>query len=429
MDKLEIKMIQDFIRSKSSYISQAKKLYDIFAGDLTTQLKERLRLDFVSDTSYKEALSRLSVINICPKVVNKLSKVYSQTYCLVKNERNQEELDQLMFDLQWEETRIKINKLLNLHQCVAFEPIYHELTESVFVRVLAAHQFLVYSNDSINPSRVTHFIKILDAETFAIYTDQEYVEIDIDGKVIQALPNEYGRIPFVYVTRSLDLMPKSFQDDIEMITLLPLLLTDANYALKYQAFSIIYTMNLEANNLELAPNTVWHLQSNGSEGDKPEIGHIKPTLSIDEVIKNITIQYALWLETKNLKSQNLTQNQSSVASISGVAKLIDDADANDDIEEQRKILNRAEEDFFELCGLKFNQPYLQETIVTFIPQSRMPELPSEKVDRIIKKYDAKLSTRIDAIKEANGFITDQEAIDYIAEIDAERKEDESVPVV
>jgi Mg/Co/Ni transporter MgtE len=59
----------------------------------------------------------------------------------------------------------------------------------------------------------------------------------------------------------------------------------------------------------------------------------------------------------------------------------------------------------------------------------MPELPSEKVDRIIKKYDAKLSTRIDAIKEANGFITDQEAIDYIAEIDAERKEDESVPVV
>lgn len=430
MEKSTIQELLQFIQSKSEYLDIQYRMFDVYNGNLTPYLKQRIRDDFKSDQSYSEAISRLSVINILPKIVNKVSKVYNQTYVSVKNERYQDEVDTFLWDTKFDEVRIQANKALNLSGCCALEPVYND--DYKFVRVLQAHQFLVYSMDDIDPNRITHFIKILkkgfNSCSYAIYTKDEYVEIDSSGKILHEEVNEYGVIPFVYIRRCSELMPSTPTDDWEMITLLPLLLTDANYALKYQAFSIIYTMNLDSKNLDLAPNTIWNLSSNGADGDKPEIGHIKPSLSIDEVLKNLSTQYTLWLETKNLKSQNITQGfGATVDSASGVSKLIDEADINDDLDTQRKILLRGEEALFELLAIKTGVSGFDETTITMIAESRVPELQSDKISRIIMKRDAGLITKVDAVREANSFNTQQEAEDYLKLIEAQEVvESESV---
>lgn len=418
MTKDEIKIILDYIDSKAAFTENAKKMTEIYSGNILPFLVSRLRSDFKSDTSFNEAKSRLSPINIFPKIVNKLSKVYSNSVCLVKNDNRQEEIDLFLWNLQMDSARIKINKMLNITGCCAFEPIFKDDGTSI-IRVLGGHQFLVYSNDEIDSNQVTHFIKFIDSG-YAIYSKEEYLEVDFEGTVLSVLPNPYGRIPFVYVSRSLDLMPRPANDDFEMITLLPLLLSDANFALKYQAFSIIYTMNLNTDDCELAPNTIWNLQSS-SQGDKPEIGHIKPSLSIDEVIKNIATQYSLWLETKNLKNSN-NQATLSAQSISGVSKLIDEADIDDDLQDQRMLLTRAEEDFFELCALKSGQDWIAESYCIMQAKSKVPELESDKIDRVIKKLSNNLITKVDAIKEISG-MNQEEAQIYVHLLQEESEED------
>jgi hypothetical protein len=266
---------------------------------------------------------------------------------------------------------------------------------------------------------------------YHVFTQNEFVEIDGTGKVLRTEPNPYTIIPFVYLKRdSIELMPRVGRDDYEMVTLLPLLLTDANFSLKYKAYSILYVLNAEAPNIELAPNAIWSFNSTGQDGDKVEIGQIKPTLAIDEVLNNISTQYTLWLETKNLKSPAISGAQGglSVQNMSGIAKVIDEADVTDDVTMQRNIFKDAERRLIrtiaimaEENGKEYN---LFDVQVSFDTKDVVPETPRDKIDRIVVKLENRLTSWTEAIKEANNMASlDSDAIEVIKQdILAEYKE-------
>jgi len=409
IEKATIEKLLEFIDSKKAYLDYAYKMYDIFNKNLSPYVYDRLITNFKSEQSRHEASTRLAPINILPKLVNKLSKVYNTAEVEVSadNERSLETVESFFK----KDYREKANLLLNLHSCCALEPVFSG--EEGFVRVLPAQDFLVYSDDPVNPSRVTHFIKIISTDRkksdciYHIYTADYWIEIDGEGTVIQEMENSYGEIPFVYLSRdSMELLPRNGRDDYEMVTLLPLLLTDMNFALKYKAYSILYVLNAEAPSLNLAPNAVWSFKSEGYEGDKVEINQITPTLAVDEVLKNITTQYSMWLETKNLKSPSFFGGSHSTQGLSGVAKIIDEADVTDDIAKQRSIMKEAEEKLYPLLSktLLLNKGTitdLSKVEVNFVSKELVPETPKDKVERVIAKVSNKLVSWDDAISEIN----------------------------
>ena len=363
----KIEELQAYIASKVDYLQYAYRMYDIYNKNISPYLEKRIQENFKTETSRKEASSRLCTVNLLPKIVNKLSKAYVDVR-IDNTSTNQVEVDNVLEKIDFKEKRLLINKMLNLNNCCAVEPVFLG-GDDLTLRVLPAHTFLVYSDDPLNPEKATHFIKIVSANysasstykqnsfanksflnncEFHIYDNESYAVVR-DNKLVSIAEHTYKEIPFVYIKKdTTELMPRSNKDDYEMVTLLPLLLTDNNFALKYKAFSIFYTVNCESTDMELSPNAIWSFQATGSESDKIEVGNLVPSLNTDEAIKNITTQYALWLETKNLKSPVFQETGTSNQSLSGIAKIIDEADVSADVSQQRDILSAAENKIFKL---------------------------------------------------------------------------------
>jgi len=453
MDNTEIQTILRYVESKIEYLDYAYKLYDIFNQNLTPYLKTRIRQNFKGKASKEEAVSRLSTINLLPKIINKLSKVYSGVE-ITYSADGQQDIEAAVKDFKLRKTQNLTNKMLNLGKCCALEPVFPEdLSKDPFVRVLPSHTFLVYSDDPLNPDEPTHFIKFVEApfeenpeqqvsmnnevnarvflqnSTIYIYSMDFFVEIK-KGQIGEIQENPYGVLPFVYLKRdTTELMPRSNQDDFEMVTLLPLLLTDSNFALKYKAFSIMYTVNLEAKNMELSPNAIWNFNSTGSDIDKVQIGELKPSLAVDEVLKNLTTQYALWLETKNLKSPTFQGGAMSTQSLSGIAKMIDESDVTDDVATQRDILAEGEEELFHLvenmAPIHRRAYSFGEVTVSFTPSNEMPEIPKERQERILELYDKGFSSKVRTLQDLHNLETKEVAENLYSEIMKEREKEES----
>jgi len=216
-------------------------------------------------------------------------------------------------------------------------------------------------------------------------------------------------------------MPEQDVDTFNMVTLLPLLLTDGNFAIKFQCFSIIYTMNLDAKNMTLSPNAVWQLKSTGTETDKPELGVIKPSANIPDILEWIRAQFSLWLESKNIKLKSFGNSTASVENASGIAKAIDAADVSQDLTYQRVIFTRLEADVFRLMGLLLGK---QITVATsFKMQNLVPETDKEKTEVIVLKKTNGLISSKQAIKEANRHMSQEEIQEMTKDIEGE-KEDE-----
>jgi len=411
-----IDKVLKYIKDSEAYLNTQYQIFDIYNGGITEHLIERLRKDMPSTSSVDNVISRLSPVNLLPKMVKKLSQVYSQSTVNLSNNNNMEQVEAIAWETKLGSVRVLANQMLNLFGCCAYEVVVKNNGQTL-IRVLGAHEFVVYSDDEIDPTTPTHFIKVLernsDKERYAIFTAEDYVEVT-GGKVTLETANPYGTIPFVYMKRdAITLMPKPRTDDIEFSILLPIMLSDINFALKYQAFSIIYTMNLDVEGLTMSPNSVWQLKSNGQEGDKPEIGTIKPNLSVDDALKNVTYQFSLYLDTKNIKSSFFTSQGQNAAGLSGIAKIIDNSDVSDDIEYQRTILTQAEEELWSILAIKTGLDSIANTSVQIVPVTIIPELQSEKEERLYKRYERGLITRIDLIKEMYGFSEDSEAQEYI----------------
>ncbi|MCB0370682.1 MAG: hypothetical protein KDD45_14975, partial [Bdellovibrionales bacterium] len=274
---MELNQIIKNVNSQVSQLSNYERLTDIYSGNLIEYVKAELSKE-MSAASFAVASQRIASINLFERIVNKLSKVYSDTpNRQTPDEKDQELLNQYVQDIDAQDVMSQAEILLNMNKTFALEPYLDNGTFKV--RVLAPYEFTVLSDDAKNPKKITHFVKFMGqtksksnktVNVYWIYTNEEFIIADSDGNILDAQLNPYGVIPFVYVNASrFKLKPKPDNDSYNNSILIPKLLTDLNYAVQYQSHSIMYGIDLDASNLKGNPDSFWSIQSSEGENKKP----------------------------------------------------------------------------------------------------------------------------------------------------------------
>lgn len=435
-----------------------KDLLQIYEGNLNVFVEEAIITEFSSKT-VPRVLPRIAPINIFQRLINKIAKVYAQG---VERKTEDEKDKQLVKDyegyLDIDNEMAWSDKVYNSVRSCAFEPY---LDDEGFpkLRILAPHQFTVWSDDRIDPTKETVFIKFFgtansvnkvdeagegdcaDVNVYLLADDKEFLIVDSQQNERPDLLNDFkgqhdvGRIPFVYQknTRT-QLVPDPNEDDKQMAILIPILYTDLNYASKYLSHGIRYGIDIDASNLEGNADSFWVVNSKEGDDKHPKIGVLAPAVEIDQVlglIKNLT---GAWLEAKSIKAGATGEVDNTV---SGIAKVIDNADVTDVRKENSKAFENTEEDeLWPLIKAYHNNVWIPQDLlhedvntnnfsedfsinIEFGDMTPITD-PQEKRDDLKFRLDNKLITRERAIREVNPKMEVSEQDQLIKEVNVEQ---------
>lgn len=437
------KDVIEIVSSQSGYRQHNYELIDVFDGNLTKYIIADLKKT-LSPQAFEQQMHRLSPINILPKIVDKLTNIYSTSVSRQTEPEGQAMLDWYVKEMNPNLILNSANELYNLTKSSLVYPYVSKGKPKL--RVIHNDKFAVYSDNPEEPQTPTHVILLAGKkdglDIYWTWSGTQFLISDSDGKVCYDMMaamenpegiNPIGRLPFVYVNASLNqLLPPQDTDTLTMVKLLPILLSDLNLAAMFQCFSIIYGIDVSDENIKFAPNAFWSLKSDKTSDKKPEIGTIKPQVDYDQVLNLIQAQLTMWLSSKGIRAGSIGQLTAENAA-SGISKLIDEMDTYEARQAQVETFVRAEAELWDLV-LKYMHPYwfnrglidnpatfpmTAEVVTTFALQ-----LPTQTRGAVVRDLrDERASgfiSRRRAVKKLNPEMTEAEIDLLIAEIDAER---------
>lgn len=420
-------------------------LFSISEGELLPFVLQDLKSQ-LSENSFERIKHRVPPINVLIRIVDKLSKIYIRPpirTILNGKKRDQKALGDLIRILDFNVAMSEANTFFNTFKNTWVEPYLYKGKPQI--RSIPSDRFFLHSTDKVDPTRPTHFVKIMGQDkvtgntVFYGYTSEDFLIFDSSGKVLTDLMmasgnpdgiNEYGVLPGVYINRSRhSLIPKVDTDTLNMTKLIPVLLADCNFATMFQSFSIIYGIDVNDENLKMAPNAFWSFKSDPSRETRPEIGVLKPEVDTDKVLGLVKAELAMWLESKGIKPGSVGSMTVDNAA-SGIAKMIDESDTTEDRKKQVSIFAPRDAECLELIINQMlpvwrNDPSFQVDIpllgMNYDVTSEFPEqkpLIDEGVatDTEIKKINAGLTTKKRAIKKLNPDMSDEQVEELMAEI-------------
>lgn len=456
------------INNNREYLAFDHRLYRFYEGQVSEEIKLSLSQEMVSKSAFNRAIQRIPSINIVKKVNDKLSKVYNEPALRMCNNKNDADLLKAIAQkCGLENQLITANRMTNLNRRSALELYIDD--NALKVKVLAAHQFLVYSDNIIDPNKPTVFIKLMPkmdkrttvtvdrngnklenpyeeiivVETYALYSDTEFMVIDSSGDIredimnamgVSSTENPFGVIPFVYInTSKLELLPYPNKTALDIGILIPKLLTDLNYSAQFLSHSVIWTKNADLAGAEINPDAIVHLgDTDAATGAIPEIGTINPETDIDGVLKLIEFQLSSYLTTEGLKAGgigNMDANQES----SGVSKIIDESDATDARKNQMEIFRDVEKDlWFKIAKIQetgsrtgsveekrlFTSNFPLNMSVRF-SEIRPLESEKQKYEKIKIGRDLKLLTRKQALQELYPDLNEEQLMSRLKDVEDE----------
>lgn len=435
------------VRDHAAYLKHNYELIDILEGNLLPYIDEDLKRD-MSPQSYVQAKSRIVPINMLPKITDKLTNIYQTGVVreVVDGDDSDKEL------LSWYEEKLDINKKMNManemfNLCKAqnVHPYVHE--GKPYLRIILNDKFIPYSEDKVMPDKPTGMIilagKYEGKDLYYVYDEKQFLIIDSDQNIRYDLMaiydndgvNPYDRLPFVYAvdSRCERLLPVQDTDVMKMVKVIPIMLTDLNFAAKFQCFSIIYGINLDDDGIVMAPNAVWKFKTDGTEGQKPELGTIKPTVDYDQALKLIESELSMWLGTKGIRpgavGQLTDQNFAS-----GISKIIDEMDTFEARQSQVTTFESIEADLWDLI-LNVMHPYwvsqglidnkqLWSGSKARVKTTFAVQLPTQSRGQVVtdlkNEVAAGFITRKGAIMKLNPQMTQDQVEELMEEIDEER---------
>lgn len=384
MLKNKIDDLLAYIRDHNDFIEKNCESLDIFEGNLEKYVLADLQKSLSSEY-FEKIKTRVIPVNILTRLIDKLSKVYALKpvrEVLDESAASDKEL------LEYYETKLNMNhhgnmadEYSNLFKAYAWEPFLHKGTPKL--RTLPFDRFLVYSDDKIDPTELTIFIKMIGKRPIRVedkrhadkyrtefrsvyyaYTDEEFIAFDSEGEIYEEAMSEteegenpYGVIPFFYGNRAKSkLIPVQDSDLIRMTKVIPIMFSDISGAILFQCFSIIWGVDIDFENMVISPNGLWSLRSvTDPNGDKttPQVGTLKPEADIDKVANFVMTVFIFWLETKGIKVGSIGQvNGANVAS--GIAKIIDELDVTEIKKIQIERFKKEEKEFWQLLKAMHN---------------------------------------------------------------------------
>jgi hypothetical protein len=455
----EIPELLAYIESRSKYIKENQKLYTAIEGNLGELVLGALS-QTLSPATFAVASQRISPVNILRKVADKLATIYQQNPVRLVQDGSEADADLL----SWYEKSFRMNEIMNsvneyyvVSKVAAVMPFVHKGIPRL--RALQASKFVVYSNDPVDPTHVTHFITIQgktkdsygqDAIKYEAWTDSEYLIFNSKGEILRSEMNylgnpeglnPFGKIPAVYVNRSSsELTPDVDGDMLRMTMLVPLFLTDLNVGAMFTVWPIMWTRDVNIKDFAYSPQTTIQMFTDPTVMQKPEIGTIEPKMDIPNQLMLLQSQLSVWLSTKNIRPASV--GELTVENFaSGVSKMIDEGDTVEERKRQVELFKNVEEKLWDLIinnmqpvwirsGMVENRAMfpLGSKVETDFPMQIAFTTRGQVVSDLKNEVDAKFLTRRMAIKRLNPSWNDSQIDELMAEIDAEAGSSVSVNV-
>ena len=457
--------LQNLVKPILKYINDTRgnrnyntNLIEMFDGNLRYYVEQSLSQS-MSGESFNIAKNNIVVINTLRKVIEKLSKAYTEPVAReAENSIDQELLEYYEDSTNVDRVMLKINEFFNLNKYCAIEP--YIVNGNPRLRILTADEFCVYSDSPTDPNIPTVFIKFggsarryeapeADAslvKIYYLYSVDQLLIVDSEGVIRVDLMfqegldgnNPLAYIPFIYVyDNSRKLIPTPDSDLWPMAIDTSVALTNLNYANLFMSHSLIYGVDLDTESLsklKAAPNKFLNLKTDPSRrqsGGSGTVGAITPQINIPDTLQSIQEKIGLWLSSKGLQTQAAAGNVTAQNYASGIAKLIDEADAISLYKEQIIFFRHIEEAVWTMImdihsywadigaideSRRFSDGF--DPIIQF--QIAEPTYSEDiLVDILIKELETGLITRKGAIKRLNPEFTDREIDAYLREIRSE----------
>jgi hypothetical protein len=427
MLKDDIEWLLSVIKSKETQMSFNLKLFEIMEGNLIKYIDDALK-NQLSANAYKIARQRIVPINILRRIVSKLSKLYSSS----PQRKTELETDQELVNLYSQKGVLdrhygNHNFNYNSYKYSALEFFVED--EILKVRAIPATQFIVASNNKVNPLTVTHYIKFMGkmskekdgkskiVEKYWAYTDDEFLAFDSDGEIVPGDTdlvegvNTFGVIPMNYVSGSDNiLIPLQDDDLVQMAVNIPVKLTDLNFAQQFQSHGIIWVKNADNTNLQVSPNTIWELSSRDPDKNV-EVGTLQPQVQVQDVLDLCRFEISAWLESKDIRPGTVGQAGQD-GSLSGLSLLIQNADISENRKTQEQVFKSSENDFWKRLAtihnslvnsgaIKERRTFSSDDIEVSVEfDTHKPyESRMEKVTRLKEEVSAKFTSQLTAMKE------------------------------
>jgi hypothetical protein len=385
MNRKHRETICKFIASNGQRLKYNAAMFQIMEGNMAGLIDEKMMED-LGPESMKAAATRKAPINVFRKIVEKLTRIYSET--VVRSVVGGTDKD--INILRWYEQNLNINRKLGVNNQFYNAFQYSLLWMTIanrnefgmgkpFIRTVPNHEFLVMNDNDIDPTSSDIVITLMPAtvdakgerrECYWVFSKSQFVIMDQHAELYadqmiamgQDGSNPYGETPFVYTNASENLvMPAVQTDNLDMSLLIPLLLTDLNYAVKFQAFSLFYGIDIDDEQIKISPNSIMSFRSkpNADGESRPEFNVIKPTVDIASTLSLASSQMSLWLTTKGIRPGAIGQIGADQFA-SGVSKMIDESDTYESVKKQISMYEQTEALFWEKL-LKVLHPFWVST--------------------------------------------------------------------
>ena len=361
--KDQIPFLLEQVAAHKDYLQYNNDLLKIFNGKLLPYVDLILKKT-LSDNYYQKIKSRILPINVLKRVTDKSSRAYSNKPVRETEEKYKLDLDFYKTHFYLDQAMNKADEYSFLFKGYALEPFLHNGLPKL--RVLPFDRFIPISIDRDDPTYVTHFVKIMgkikiargngyiEKDLYYAYTKDEFIAFTGDQELY--LPdmasnegvNPYGVIPFLYGNRGNDeIIPTQDTDVFSLTTILPVLMTDLAGAIMFQCFTIMYGIDVSAENLTMSPNAFWSLKSDKSSDKNPQLGTLKPEADIEKVISYIMTTFTFWLETKGIRVGNMGSTDVGAVA-SGISKIIDEMDTTEITKKSMECFKKEEHQFFQM---------------------------------------------------------------------------------
>lgn len=442
MLKNKRKEIIDYVKKHRNFLSCNAEALDIYDGNLLPYV-EMIMEKTLSPQYYNAIKERILPINVVQRYIDKVSTAYEKSPQRKSKSDNQRVNDFVSFYKEEFDMSVSgqiADQYSNLFKGFAWEP-YIDNKGKPKLRELSFDKFLVMSDSDVSPEEETIFIKFmgykssdLDSLLMFVYTDTEFDAFYLNGQEAseylienQGL-NPIGVIPFVYGKRQKNkLVPTLDTDMLAIAKTIPVMISDAAGAQMFQCFSLMYGVDVNSENLVMAPNAFWSFKSDNEK--KPEIGTVKPQADTDKVLDFVMNVFILWLETKGIRVGSIGAIAGSNLA-SGISKIIDEMDVYNIKKKQMEWFEKDEKELWNEKMPKIHNYWVQNGLVNpaivppivtdeFDVEVEFPAIEpmisrKEEIENYKAELELRTMTREMVIKKLHPHYSEEEIADVLA---------------
>jgi hypothetical protein len=398
MLKQKRKEIIEYIKEHRQFLASNHQALDIYEGNLLPYVHDIMRSS-LSPNYYHSIKDRILPINILQRYIDKVSTTYSKPP--IRSSDNQKSLEFVEFysnTFHINNSGQLADVYSNLFKGYAWEP-YIDKSGVPALREIPYNSFLVMSDSMVNPEEETIFIKFMGKKTkeedsllLFVYTDEEFDAFYMSGEEASEFlvdnqgVNVIGTIPFVYGKRQKNrLIPVIDTDMLSIAKALPCLISDGAGAQMYQAFSIIYGVDISTENLKMSPNALWSIKSDRESDKNPQLGVLTPTAQTDKIMEFVSTTFSLWLETKGVRVGSVGSANGSNLS-SGISKIIDEMDVWELKKKSQYWFKKDEEELWNEKMPKIHNYWIKSGLLN--PAMIPPMMPENQDPEIYVEFEA-----------------------------------------